>query len=107
MPKPQGAKRGTRGGREKNRLVRYASAASSRAVIDQGGRIVIPAEMRRALGLAPGDTVEMRVDGEALRVRSLAGAVREAQAAVERRVPKGTRLVDELLSERRGEVDDA
>ena len=75
-------------------------------MIDQGGRIVIPAEMRRALGLAFGDTVELKVDGEALRVRSLAAAVRDAQSAVAALMPKGKRLVDELLAERRREAED-
>jgi len=75
-------------------------------VIDQGGRIVIPAEMRRALGLAFGDTVELKVDGETLRVRSLAAAVRDAQSAVAALPPKRKRLVDELLAERRREAED-
>ena len=48
--------------------------------IIQGGKLVIPAAMRRAMGIARGDTVvvELLPDGE-LRVRPLASAIREAQ----------------------------
>jgi AbrB family looped-hinge helix DNA binding protein len=48
--------------------------------IIEGGKLVIPAAMRRAMGIARGDTVvvELLPDGE-LRVRPLASAIREAQ----------------------------
>ena len=51
--------------------------------IIEGGKLVIPAAMRRAMGIARGDTVvvELLPDG-ALRVRPLASAVQEAQEIV-------------------------
>lgn len=72
--------------------------------IAQGGRLVIPAKHRRALGLKTGDEVLLRVvDGE-LRVLSQAEAVKRAQELVKRRVPRHRSLVQELLKERRAEA---
>jgi len=72
--------------------------------IAQGGRLVIPAKHRRALGLKTGDEVILRViDGE-LRILSRTEAVRRAQELVRRHVRKGRSLVDELSAERRAEA---
>ena len=51
--------------------------------IIEDGKLVIPAAMRGALGIARGDmvVVELLSDGE-LRVRPLASPIREAQAIV-------------------------
>jgi bifunctional DNA-binding transcriptional regulator/antitoxin component of YhaV-PrlF toxin-antitoxin module len=68
----------------------------------EGGKLVTPASMRRAMGIARGDTVvvELLSDSE-LRVRPLALAIREAQEIVRRSVRKGRSLADELMRERR------
>ncbi len=72
--------------------------------ITPGGRLVIPARHRKALGLKTGDEVLLRlVDGE-LRILSQAEAVRRAQAMVKKHVKRGRSLVDELLRERRLEA---
>lgn len=72
--------------------------------ITPGGRLVIPARHRKALGLKTGDEVLLRlVDGE-LRILSQAEAVKRAQAMVKRHVKRGRSLVDELLTERRVEA---
>ena len=72
--------------------------------ITPGGRLVIPARHRRALGLKTGDEVLLRVvDGE-LRILSQTEAVKRAQAMVKRLVKGGRSLVDELLKERRAEA---
>jgi AbrB family looped-hinge helix DNA binding protein len=70
-----------------------------------GGRLVIPAEFRRELGLLPGALVvisEME-DGD-LRVSTPAAGLRRAQDLVRRYVPAGDSLVEELLAERRQEA---
>ena len=87
-------------------LIRYEDAPAARAIIDQGGRILIPAEFRRALGLAAGDSVELRMDAHGLRIRSLDGVVREAQERAVRWVSKGKSIVQDLIEERRREADD-
>jgi AbrB family looped-hinge helix DNA binding protein len=68
------------------------------------GRVVIPAALRKALRLQPGDRLVARQVGESL--------VLERREVVERRlrerfqgVPKNLRIVDELLAERRAEAE--
>ncbi len=69
------------------------------------GRVVIPAAFRDALGLAEGDTlIASIVDGE-FHLLTIEAAVRKAQAIVRQFVPEGVSLVDELLQDRRREVE--
>ena len=76
-----------------------------RVRIIEGGKLVIPAAMRRELGIATGDTVVVDVaDGE-LRVRSLPAAIARAQAILRRHVPEGVSLADELIADRRREAE--
>jgi AbrB family looped-hinge helix DNA binding protein len=73
------------------------------AHIDISGRLVIPAALRRSLGLTPGASVTIRVaDGE-LRVVARSEAVKAAQARVRRYVKPGRSLAGELIAERRAE----
>ena len=74
------------------------------AKIADGGRVVIPAEHRRALGLEVGDEVIIRVEDGELRILTRAEAIRRAKSLVRRKVKKGRSLVDELTGERRTEA---
>jgi AbrB family looped-hinge helix DNA binding protein len=75
--------------------------ATYRAKVTEGGRVVIPAEIRRQLGFQPGVEVVLNVaDGE-LRIRSVRQAIEHARDLVRRHVDKSTSLADELISERR------
>lgn len=74
------------------------------ARIAAGGRIVIPARLRKELGLRAGDRVILDVDDGALRVRSLSAAVARAQELVAEYVPAGVSLAEELIRERRDEA---
>ena len=71
--------------------------------IIEGGKLVIPAAMRKAMGITRGDTVvvELLSNGE-LRVRPLRSAIREAQEIVRRSVRRDRSLADELMRERKG-----
>lgn len=81
-----------------------ASVGHTRLKIDSAGRVVIPAEMRAAMNVRPGDIVTARViDGE-LVLLSPAAAIRKAQRLVRRYIPEGTNLSDELIAERREEA---
>lgn len=81
-----------------------ASVGHTRLKIDSAGRIVIPAEMRAAMQVKPGDTVTAEVvDGE-LVLLSREAAIRKAQQMVRRYVPEGACLSDELIAERRVEA---
>ena len=72
--------------------------------IDKHGRVVIPADYRRALGLRPGDSLTIKLDDGALRLVTLAQAIREAQEFVAKYVDKDRSLVAELIAERRAEA---
>ena len=74
-----------------------------KAKLGEGGRIVIPAEYRQALGLQVGDEVIMRLEGKELRIFTLNQAIRRAQELVNRYIPKERSLADELIAERRSE----
>jgi AbrB family looped-hinge helix DNA binding protein len=73
--------------------------------IFEGGKLVIPARMRRAMAIERGDTVvvELLAEGE-LRVRPLAAAIREAQAIVRESIKGDRSLADELMRERKQEA---
>jgi AbrB family looped-hinge helix DNA binding protein len=88
----------------KRNMVREVAAATYEARVDPNGRIVLPAAVRRQLGVAPGDQVVLHVEKDGVRVSSIAAAVRDAQATVRRHLRPGTKLVDELLAWRRSEV---
>lgn len=76
-----------------------------RGKLVSGGRLQVPADIRRALELSDGDAVTMRVvDGE-LRVRSTKSGLARAQEIVRRYVPEGVSLVDELIADRRAEAE--
>lgn len=73
--------------------------------MSEGGRVVIPAEIRQSLGLKEGEMVlfELR-DGEAVITTRLA-RIRRAQEMFRRFVPPGSpSLADELIAERRAEA---
>ncbi len=72
-----------------------------RATVNAGGRIVIPAAYRRALGIKQGDEVILRLEDGEVRIITPAQAIRRAQALVRRYVPAGRSMADELIAERR------
>jgi len=69
-------------------------------VLGQQGRLVIPAEVRTALGLAPGDHLHLHVAGARLVLERQQDAVDELRALA-KDVPKSRSFVEELLAERR------
>jgi AbrB family looped-hinge helix DNA binding protein len=72
--------------------------------IDRHGRIVIPAEYRRALGLREGDEVSVQLDDGAVRILTRSEAIRRAQELVTRRAGEVRSLVEELAADRRAET---
>ena len=69
-------------------------------VLGQQGRVVIPAEVRAALGLAPGDRLHLHLVGGRLALERPEDAVMELRGLAAT-VPASRSLVDELLAERR------
>jgi len=65
------------------------------------GRLVIPAAIREALGLAENEVIDLRVvDGE-LRIATMRERLRRAQERAKKYIPAGVSLADELSAERR------
>ncbi|MGH3550224.1 MAG: AbrB/MazE/SpoVT family DNA-binding domain-containing protein [Pseudonocardiaceae bacterium] len=69
-------------------------------VLGRQGRLVIPAELRAALGLSPGDRLHMHLAGDRLVLERPEDAVVELRR-LGSAVPRGRSLVEELLAERR------
>lgn len=73
--------------------------------IAPGGRVVIPAEFRKALGVGVGDDMVIELAGDELRLRSRQAAIKRVQAMVRKYIPDESRsLADELIAERREEA---
>lgn len=72
-----------------------------RAKLADGGRISIPAEYRKALGLHTGDEIIIRLENNELHILTPLQAIKHAQELVRRYVPRNVSLVDELIAERR------
>ncbi len=80
---------------------------SQRSKIISGGRIQVPADLRRSLGLEDGDTVIMEIKDNELRIRSQREAIRRVQELLKPYGPKDgeTLLSDELIADRRAESE--
>ncbi|MGE0279534.1 MAG: AbrB/MazE/SpoVT family DNA-binding domain-containing protein [Rhizobiaceae bacterium] len=80
------------------------SVAYTRLKIDQAGRIVIPAEMRAAMLVKPGDRVTAEVVNGEFRIVSPRVAIRRVQAHARAVIPPGVDIVEELIRDRREEA---
>lgn len=61
--------------------------------VTQGGRIVIPAKMRKQLGIQVGESVNLMLEDRTVRILTQRESIRKAQELVRRIVPEGTSLV--------------
>lgn len=82
------------------------SVAHTRLKIDSAGRVVIPAEMRAAMMIRPGDTVAAQVVEGELKVmsRPVVVARLQAEARKQKAANPEVGVVDELIAERREEA---
>ena len=78
---------------------------SYHAKLIKGGKIVIPAELRREFGFEDGDTLVFEREGNSLVIKTYTQVVREVQATFKAMKPDaGRSMVDELIAERRAEA---
>ncbi len=74
------------------------------AKVIAGGKIVIPAALRRELGLKEGDRLVVQREGGTLVLKPFSEVLRELRERVRKYVPEGVSLADELVVERRAEA---
>ncbi len=67
------------------------------------GRVVIPAVLRKALNLKPGDQLVIHREGDRLVLERRETIIKRLQERF-RHIPKEISLVDELIAERREEA---
>ncbi|MHB8440025.1 MAG: AbrB/MazE/SpoVT family DNA-binding domain-containing protein [Acidimicrobiales bacterium] len=74
--------------------------------VGDSGRVVIPADLRRSLGIGPGDTLVARVEaGPRLVLEDRKVAVRRLRGVLRPHARRHRSTVEELLIERRAEAD--
>ena len=84
--------------------IKYMTKQGTTTKITDGGRIVIPAEYRRALALNTGDDVILTLEEGTIRILPRTEALRRAQSIVTRYTSYQD-LATELIEERRIEAE--
>jgi AbrB family transcriptional regulator, stage V sporulation protein T len=78
---------------------------SYHAKMIKGGKIVIPAELRREFGFKDGDTLVLEREGSSIVIKTYEQVVREVQAEVKRLIgPYKGSIVDDFIAEKRAEA---
>lgn len=78
---------------------------SSHVRLGQNGRVVIPAEYRRAMGIKEGDEIVLVLENKELRLMTVQAAVAHAQQVFGALHGNGKHsLVDVFIADRRAEV---
>jgi AbrB family transcriptional regulator (stage V sporulation protein T) len=77
---------------------------SYHAKLIKGGKIVIPAELRREFGFKEGDTLVLEREANGLVIKTYEQVVREVQAKVKRLI-KTPFTVDDYLAEKYREAE--
>ncbi|MGP8245746.1 MAG: AbrB/MazE/SpoVT family DNA-binding domain-containing protein [Bryobacteraceae bacterium] len=79
---------------------------SYKARLEKSGRILIPAAIRRRLGLSEGSQVIVKLDESgALQVTSRSQALADVRQEIRKYIPAGRDLVEELIADRRAEAE--
>jgi AbrB family looped-hinge helix DNA binding protein len=72
--------------------------------LNDNGRIVIPAKIRKSMGLKPGDVIVMSLEDGILRIESHLARIRRIQEEFKKFATPGTLASDELIADRREEA---
>jgi AbrB family looped-hinge helix DNA binding protein len=77
-----------------------------RGRVTESGRVSLPAELRKAVGLDRGGEVIFELDGREIRIRTVDEVIDQAQAVTRRLLGgRAEASVDAFLAERRREAD--
>ena len=81
-----------------------AAPTETRLRVNENGRVVIPAEFRKALGIRAGDEIILSWKDEEIRITTMRKRIERAQRHVRKYVKPGVSMVDELIADRRREA---
>jgi AbrB family looped-hinge helix DNA binding protein len=77
---------------------------SVKAKVTEGGRIVIPAPMRKALGINVGKSVTLTLNEDGVRISTRENAVKRIDELMKDKIDQKRSVVNELIRERRQEA---
>ena len=77
---------------------------AQRVRVDGAGRVVVPAGMRKALGIHSGHNLTISLDGDSIRLRTIDAALERVRAIARRKRKLGSNVVDDFIAERRAEA---
>jgi AbrB family looped-hinge helix DNA binding protein len=80
--------------------------AVSFVILDERGRVVVPASYRRALGLQAGSRLLVRLEADGVRLQTPEQALAWARRLVKPYLEGRPSAADELLSDRAEELED-
>lgn len=73
--------------------------------LQENGRLILPIELRRALGVDRGDRVVVEAEDDRITLTTMRLRRRRAQETAARYVEPGRSVVDEFLAEKRHEAE--
>ena len=79
--------------------------ATATVMVDNTGRIVIPAKVRQEMGIEGSEELVMGLENGVLTLVSKRAARLAARLAVKRLVPPGVSMSEDLMRERRQDAD--
>jgi AbrB family looped-hinge helix DNA binding protein len=82
----------------------HSSGLTARVIIGEKGRLVIPASIREALGVRPGDAIDMRVENHELHLSTRRNRMQRARERALQFSRPGRLVSDQLIAERRAEA---
>jgi bifunctional DNA-binding transcriptional regulator/antitoxin component of YhaV-PrlF toxin-antitoxin module len=78
--------------------------ASYKLAVDRQGRVVLPVDLRKELGVDGGGQVTVAIDGGVVHLDSRRLAIRRMQRELRELLPEGVSLSEELIADRRAEA---
>lgn len=77
---------------------------TAKTKVTEGGRVIIPAKMREAMGIHVGKSVTLTLNENGLHISTRENALRRIQEMMKSKIDPKRSVVDELIRERRKEA---